>query len=300
MTYQTRHVCIQALIAISMAALIAGCRPATSISVTNCATGTTNEEIFSGGQNRQYRLHVPAGYRSGKPVPLVLGFHGAGSTGAEFEAYSGLSALSDQAGFIAVYPQSLGELTNWDTMPKSQDVPFVRDLIHSLEARCSIDPARIYATGHSRGGGMVNRLACELSDRIAAIGPVSGDYAYSEDCSPSRPVAVVAFHGTDDPTIPYNGFGVPGEIHESYLRIGTPIPNWAAAWGDRDECNSKPVTIFQENQVTGRGWGNCQAGADVVLYTINGGTHNWPGEINAIKMIWDFFVQHPFISAPSP
>ena len=292
--------CLKALIVICLAVLITGCKPASSASSAGCLPGTYDEEIFSGGQSRQYRLHVPSSYQPGKPVPLVLGFHGAGSTGGEFEAYSGLSALANQAGFIAVYPQGLGELTNWDTMPNSQDVPFVRDLIDSLEARCSIDPARIYATGHSRGGGMVNRLGCELSDRIAAIGPVSGDYDYSEDCSPSRPVAVVAFHGTDDPTIPYNGFGVPGEIHESYLRIGTPIPNWAAAWGERNGCSSKPATVFQEGQVTGQAWGDCQAGADVVLYTINGGTHDWPGGINAIKMIWDFFTQHPFVSTPSP
>jgi polyhydroxybutyrate depolymerase len=291
---------VKILTGMLLALLITACRPASSVSSAGCLPGTFDEELTSGTQVRQYRLHIPRSYQSGQPIPLVLGFHGAGSTGAEFESYSGLSTLSDQAGFIAVYPQGLGELTNWDTMHHSQDVPFVRDLIDHLEARCSIEPARIYATGHSRGGGMVNRLACELSDRIAAIGPVSGDYEYSEDCSPSRPVAVVAFHGTGDPTIPYNGFGVPGEIHESYLRIGTPIPNWAAAWGDRDGCNSKPVTIFQENQVTGRGWGDCQAGADVILYTIHGGTHNWPGEVNAIKIIWDFFVQHPFASTPSP
>jgi polyhydroxybutyrate depolymerase len=291
---------MKALIVICLAILIAGCRPAVSISATNCAPGTYNEEIFSDGQSRQYRLHVPSSYQPVKPVPLVLGFHGAGSTGGEFEAYSGLSALANQAGFIAVYPQGLGELTNWDTMPNSQGVPFVRDLLDSLEARCSIDPARIYATGHSRGGGMVNRLGCELSDRIAAIGPVSGDYDYSEDCSPSRPVAVVAFHGTDDPTIPYNGFGLPGQMHESYLRIGTPIPNWAAAWGERNGCSSKPAIIFQEGRVSCQEWRDCQAGADVLLYTVNGGTHDWPGEVNAIKMTWDFFAQHPFVSTPSP
>ena len=205
---------VKTLIAISLAVLIAGCKPPGPVSASGCVPGTTDEQIFSVGQARQYRLHVPPGYRPDNPVPLVLAFHGAGSTGAVFESYSGLSALADQAGYLVVYPQGLGDLSNWDTMPNSRDVHFVRDLLDSLEARCSIDPKRVFATGHSRGGGMADRLGCELSDRLAAIGPISGDYASSADCSPTRPVAVVAFHGTLDPAIPYNGFGLPGEIHE--------------------------------------------------------------------------------------
>ena len=162
-----------------------------------------------------------------------------------------------------------------------------------LAARCKIDPARVYATGHSRGGGMANRLGCDLSDRIAAIGPVSGDYANGEDCSPLHPVAVVAFHGTLDPTIPYNGFGLPGAIHESYTRIGTPIPTWAAAWAARDGCNAAPAQVYQEGQLNGQTWQGCQAGANVLLYTLSGGTHDWPASLEAARLIWDFFAQHP-------
>jgi polyhydroxybutyrate depolymerase len=300
MTLQDRKMWLKVIAGIFLPLLIAGCKPASSMLSSDCATGSYDEEIFSGGQVRQYRLHVPPAYQPGKPVPLLFGFHGAGSSAGQFEGYSGFSALADQAGFIAVYPQGWGKLTNWDTMPGSPDVQLVRDLIDSLEARCSIDPARIYATGHSRGGGMVNRLGCDLSDRIAAIAPASGDYEYGEDCSPFRPVAVVAFHGTNDPTIPYNGFGVPGQMRESYLRIGTPIPTWAATWADRNGCSNKPSIIFQEDQVIGQQWGDCQAGADVILYTVYGGTHEWPGEVNAAQMIWDFFTQHPFVPAASP
>jgi polyhydroxybutyrate depolymerase len=273
--------------------LLTACKFSASSSSSSCNPGTYTETLPSGRQTRQYRLHIPASYRPGKPIPLVLGFHGAGSTGAQFESYSGLSVLADRAGFIAVYPQGLGDITNWDTMPNSQDVPFIRDLLDALAARCSIDPARIYATGHSRGGGMVNRLACELSDRIAAIGPVSGDYAFSDTCTPSRPVPVIAFHGTADPTIPYNGFGIPGQIHESYLRIGTPIPTWAATWAERNGCTTGPAAVFQNDPVSGQAWGNCRAGADVVLYTIQGGTHDWPSAVDTIQMIWDFFSSHP-------
>jgi len=290
---QSGITCLNTLIIIFMAAFISACTPRSSNIVAGCIPGTYEEEIVSAGKTRQYRLHIPASYRPAIPAALVLGFHGAGSTSTEFENYSGFSALADQAGFIAVYPQGLGELSNWDTMPNSQDVPFVRDLLNELEDRCSIDPRRVFASGHSRGGGMTNRLGCDLSDRIAAIAPISGDYEYGESCTPVRPVSVVAFHGTADPTIPYNGFGLPGALHESYTRIGTPIPTWAANWAARNGCNSKPSTVFQQGQVTGQEWSNCQTGADVFLYTVNGGTHNWPTQVNAARMIWDFFVRHP-------
>ena len=281
------------LLPLFLALSLAGCERAASTPVTGCAPGTTDEQLFSGGELRDFRLHVPRSYREGTPLPLVFGFHGAGSTGAEFESYSGFSALADQAGFIAVYPQGLGELSNWDSMPNSRDVAFVRDLLDSLETRCSIDPARVYATGHSRGGGMANRLGCELSDRIAAIGPVSGDYEFGEDCTPARAVAVVAFHGTLDPVIPYNGFGLPGEIHESYNRINTPIPSWAAGWAERDGCSAQSAQVYQQEPVTGQAWTGCQAGAEVLLYTVSGGTHDWPGVVDAARMIWDFFAAHP-------
>ena len=262
-------------------------------SPSGCAPGSYDEELTSGGQTRSYRLHIPAAATEGNALPLLIGFHGAGSTGPQFESYTGFSALGDRLGFIAVYPQGLGDLSNWDSMPNSTDVPFVSDLIDQIESRCGVDPARIYATGHSRGGGMANRLGCELADRIAAIAPVSGDYEFGDTCSPSRPIPVVSFHGTADPILPYNGFGLPGEIHESYLRIGTPIPAWAAAWGDRDGCEPKPEMVFQSGPVMGQGWSGCEGSAEVILYSIEAGTHDWPSAVDATQMIWDFFAKHP-------
>ncbi len=172
-------------------------------------------------------------------------------------------------------------MTNWDTYPNSPDVVFMDDLINSLEARCNIDPARIFASGHSRGGGMVNRLGCDLADRFAAIGPVSGDYENSEDCTPARPIAVIAFHGTADPYIPYNGFGLPGQMRESYTRVGTPITSWAAAWAERNVCDKTFSAIPQSSPVSAQSWQNCSQGSEIRLYTLQGGTHDWPTAIDA-------------------
>jgi polyhydroxybutyrate depolymerase len=292
-SHRFTHLFSIALTLVCSSVIILGCNPSISASDSGCSAGTYDQQISSGGQLRQYRLHIPSGTQPNIPLPLVFGLHGAGSSGPEFENYSGFSVLSNQAGFIVVYPQGLGDLANWDTLPNSTDVSFIRDLLDAIETRCNIDPKRVFASGHSRGGGMANRLGCDLSDRIAAIAPLSGDYENGEYSSPAKPVAVVAFHGTADPTIPYNGFGLPGAIRESYTRIGTPIPTWAANWAERNGCNAKASTVFQQEQVSGQEWTQCQSGADVLLYTITGGTHAWPTQVNAAQMLWGFFTLHP-------
>ncbi len=161
-----------------------------------------------------------------------------------------------------------------------------------MEKELSIDPARIYATGISNGGGMANRLACDMADIVAAIAPVSGAYLSWQDCSPSRPVPVVAFHGTADQIVPYDGLG----------RTMPPIRGWAAAWAGRNDCSTTPTVTLQNGEVMGETWGDCSA--EVVLYTIEGRGHSWPGsglvpgldvatrDIVATDVIWEFFAAH--------
>ena len=124
---------------------------------------------------------------------------------------------------------------------------------------------------------MVHRLACELADRIAAIGPVSGAYPSSGDCSPSRPIPVFAIHGTDDPIVPYSG-----------------IPEWAAAWAQRNGCDPEPLEVVHNVLISEKQWDNCEEGADVVLYTIQELGHEWTHDlINIGETIWEFFELHP-------
>lgn len=290
--------------------LLAACQPATPIpsvspsalpsatpsvvpspTPANCPTGDHAEELTSGGQVRQYLLHIPAAYQPEKPTALVLGFHGMDSSSVEFESYSGFSATANIEGFIVVYPQALGEHPTWNTAagPDNPDIQFVRDLIEELASRCNIDSNRIYASGHSNGGGMVNRLACDLSDRIAAIGPVSGAYEESQDCSPEHPVAILGVHGTEDPFVPYEG-----SPDAEYPLMG--IPQWAAAWVERNGCDSQPANIDPNDLVAGEQWSNCTEQSDVVLYTITGAGHGWPRAFDTAQVIWDFFSQHSLSS----
>ena len=306
--------CLRALALLIV--LCISCQPATAIpspsataspsptppyTTTNCPPGDHTETLTSGGQVRRYRLHVPLTYQPEKPVALVLGFHGAGSNSEQFETYSQFSNVADQEGFLVAYPQALGQHPYWNTARGSSnpDLQFVRDLIDDLESRCNIDPNQVYASGHSNGGGMANRLACDLADRIAAIGTVSGAYQGSEDCSPSRPVAVFAMHDTDDPVVPYNGFQNTGQPPAAYFLIGIPIPQWASAWATRNDCNANPSEVVHTVLISEKRWSDCRAGADVILYSIQGGGHGWPSDlIDVPQLFWDFFVDHPLGNSP--
>jgi polyhydroxybutyrate depolymerase len=246
----------------------------------NCTRGDYFDAIESGGQTRQYLLHVPATHKPDTPAALVLVFHGAGIGAERFVGYSRFSNVADREGFLIVYPQGLNEV--WNPALESRDVKFIRDLIDHLQRRCSVDPNRIYASGHSNGGAMVDRLACDLADRIAAIGTVSGAYQRSAECSTSRPVGVFAIHGTTDTIVPYEG-----------------ISEWASAWAQRNGCDPEPADIPHNVLIREKKWSNCQEGADVILYTVQDLGHDWTHDlIDFGQTIWDFFEQHPLNGHP--
>ncbi len=292
----------------AFAALISGAQPAFAQS-----PGDSEGEIESGGETRTYRLHIPPTYDpDGPPVALVVNLHGFTSTAAQQERYSRMSAKADEAGFVVVHPQGLGTPSRWNMAPETgertgrenPDLVFIRDLVAHLQEELNIDPARVYATGLSNGGGMANRLGCDLSELFAAIAPVAGAYPLADDCDPERPVPVMAFHGADDPIVPYEGIE-----RVSFLPGATlpPIPEWAAGWAARNDCDETPtltVESYEEGDVTIQMWGGCADSADVTLYTIDGIGHVWPGgpavlilgdtgPISATDLMWAFFEAHP-------
>jgi len=254
------------------------------------------ETMVSGGFDRQYRLHVPASYRPETPIPLVLSLHGYNSNAAQQESVSRFSAKADQAGFVAAYPEGLGDPQSWrfgDSAEGQADVDFILTLVRSLQSRLSIDPARVYVSGISNGAEMSYRLMCDAADTFAAAGLVSGGYPPWQDCVPARPVPVVAFHGTADRLLPYEG----------QPPVFLAVHDWAAQWAALNGCAATPAITFSQDDVTGETWSGCRSGADVVLYTVKGKGHSWPGSsmpanittqaISATDVMWEFFAAHP-------
>lgn len=268
------------------------------------------------GLKRSYLVHVPPKYDPSKPSPVVLVFHGAGMNGLLMQGFSGLNGKADDAGFVAVYPNGTGAgpfLTfnsggvEWGLLSKQpDDVAFVRQLLDDLATVVNVDAKRIFATGMSNGGMMCYRLAAELSERIAAIAPVAGTMAVTES-KPKRPVSVLHFHGTEDRLVPYGG---PDQRVPKFLTFKS-VEDTVAAWVKLNGCHQTPLveelpdTVDDGTKVTRKTY-RSDAGPEVVLVTIIGGGHTWPGrklpfeligrstlDIAATDMIWDFFVRHP-------
>jgi polyhydroxybutyrate depolymerase len=273
---------------------------------TSARAGT----IVSSGQTRDYLLYVPKNYDPAKPAPLVITLHTSMSWDSSAMAISQWNSVAEANGFLVVYPEGTGrgpkswEMADSETPSRMPDVLFIADLIDKLEASYNIDKTRIYANGMSNGGGMAFVLSCTLSDRIAAVGMVSAgldpDFNW---CPDHRPVPVIAFHGTGDPVCLYNG-------GYSKLAGGSfpSVPGFMANWSRRNQCAANPIESAFASDVTRLQYRNCADKADVVLYTIKGEGHQWPGgkripvermlgpyssSIDATGQMWAFFQEHP-------
>ncbi len=281
------------------------------------SAGDYTRTVDVDGRTRSYHLHIPKNYDPGKPTPVVLAYHGAMTNGLVMAGFSGLSNKADEAGFIVVYPNGngRGDLTLvWNSGgirdkaadEKLDDVGFTSKLIDDLQTIAHVDPRRIYATGLSNGGMMCYRLAADLSDRIAAIAPVAGTMAIEKN--PKRPVPIIHFHGTVDKLVPYGG---PEGASKNFLPFKS-VDETMRVWCRLDGCPAMPITAELPDladdgtTVTRKTWGPGKDGAEVILYTIEGGGHTWPGrprfveflgkstrDISANDLIWDFFQKHP-------
>jgi len=267
----------------------------------------SNGFIVSSGQKREYFLYVPGSYDRTSPTPLVISMHGAGMWAAAQRETSQWNELAEDERFIVVYPS--GEAGDgprvWNVNHGSglaTDVRFISELIDTLMTSYNIDPTRIYANGLSNGGGMSFVLSCTLSDRIAAVGTVGAAQTLPFSwCKDSTPVPMIAFHGTADPVVSYGG-GKSWVAPMEFPRVTT----WAADWARRNRCDPKPVDSVIAADVIRREYTDCADDAAVVLYTVLGGGHTWPGgkgvpewilgptnrSIDATSEMWAFFREH--------
>jgi len=259
------------------------------VALTFVATGGAAAQDLSQSavideRTRQWLVHLPSGYHAGKSVPLVVAFHGHGSSAANMARLTKLDAVADKLGFIVVYAQGVDR--SWAAgvdSPADQagvdDVAYAGALLDHLEREYSINSARIVFTGFSNGAHLVQWLGCRMAERLHAIVPVSGTLApsFQPECHPSRPLTVVAFHGAADPIDPYAG----GHIHIPDGGAVMPVVATMADWAKWDGCAEKPQTsegpTVGEIRLNRIDWVDCRDGVHVTLYRIEGGGHTWPG-----------------------
>lgn len=282
------------------AAVTPAARPPSGASPSACGTasalaiGVSEQRLTSGGVERRFLVHLPAGYDGRAALPVVFELHGSGGTPEGQLATSRLRALADTERFAIVAPASLGE--RWNVPPdpaKPDDVRFIADALDAVGRLFCVDTRQVFATGFSGGGRMSSQLACDLSGRIAAVAAIGG-VRFPGPCKNARDMPILAFHGTADPTNPYAGGGQP--------YWGTSVESALDGWGSHNGCGARRESHVAPS-VDLLAYGDGGGCADVVLYRIAGFGHAWPGVIypdqkngTANDLLWSFFRAHPLPS----
>ncbi len=269
------------------------------------------DSIPFGGYDRTYLIHLPTGYTGNTDLPLIIAMHGGFGNAYNMQDQSQLSVKADAENFIVVYPEGLeggllgisswnaGWCCGWASNNNIDDVGFIDALLDRLVSDFAIDTNRIYATGISNGGFMAYRLACELSDRIAAIAPVAASMSMTS-CMPQRPVPIISFHSYLDTNVPYGG-GVGSGPSGHY---NSPQDSILNVWSAMNVCSITNDTIINNSQFMHRKWSDCDCGTEIEQYVTQDGGHSWPGGnqtglgdpvsnfVNANDLMCTFFQQY--------
>jgi len=278
-------------------------------------------ELQQNKVDRDYLLYTPESYSPDQPAALVVVLHGGHGNAERVAKQTGFVPIADRNGFLLAFPQAQDE--NWNdgrqvTASKFDDVSYITSVVDDVVARRAIDINRVYVTGISNGGMMTQRLACDATDRFAAFASVVANLPASLEstCRPSQPVKIMMINGNADPLMPYRG----GEIKKGRRsgKGGTVLSTRETAefWAAASRCDSstekselpdkdpRDGTRISKTQFT-----NCADSTAVVLYSIDGGGHAWPGspvkqrflitrltgtmskDISASEVIWNFFAE---------
>ncbi len=253
------------------------------------------------GRERTYVVRVPPEETRQSPMPLVIVLHAGASNAGGVERVTGFTGKGAAEGFVVVYPNGTGPLGDsilaWNGGTccgyaldnDVDDIGFLRVLIDEVMSQYPIDERAVYVTGISNGGMLAYRAACELSNVIAAVGPVAG--ALNVECSPSEPVSVVAFHGATDEYVEYEG-GPPAEAVDLNPRSDASVAESTGFWVEWNDCQAEPER-HTSGSVIVDDYVGCRDGTAVRLYTIAGGGHVWPAKAPvATDEMWQFFSAH--------
>ena len=253
--------------------------------------------------SRPYKFKVPKDYDAKKPTPLVVMLHGLSASGELNELVLHLAPLADSRTFLYAYPDGtknpIGQRF-WNATDgccdffgsKVDDVAYLTAVIDDMASRYNVDAKRIFLVGHSNGGYMAHRVACDRSSKIAGIVSLAGgQWIDSCKCRPTGKVSVLQVHGTADTNVAYGGTALTPSAYQT-----------VAVWANRNPCLG-PLTfggtrLDIEATLAGaetkvEAYSGCAKEGSVELWTIEGGGHipafnaQWPGAI------YDFLMAHP-------
>jgi len=241
-----------------------------------------------GGVARQYVVYIPKSYKGTSSVPLMMVIHGAHNTPGLAESWSQMDAVSEQNGFIIVYPAALdcwkvGTVVLPGCTTADDDVGFLNNVVTEVESHACIDQKRVYVTGISNGSLMSQYMGCHFANTFAAVGGVAGGAGCS---APARPLPIFYVLGTADMTVGWdNGAN-------------------ALAWAKRDNCNTTPVIVYNQGSTLCTVYQGCDQGVEVEFCAVTGMPHCWPDNcyldptnkmfqaFKASPPMWQFFSQY--------
>ncbi|MCC6556775.1 MAG: hypothetical protein IT372_27780 [Polyangiaceae bacterium] len=274
-------------------------------STTTSGAGGAGGQAPIGG-DRPVEVFVPSSYQDGAAAPLVILLHGYGASGALQELYFGLKPLAEARGFLYAHPDGTIDATGkrfWnatdaccDFDPQHvDDSTYLQRVVDDIKARYTVDPRRVFFLGHSNGGFMSYRMACDHADTIAAIASLAGAmWADTSQCDPAEPVAVLQIHGTADATISYDGGEILGHAYAGALQS-------AQDWATFDECGAGPAPgpdldlegSLAGSETTTQAWSGCAPGGGAELWSIVGAEHIPAITADFSPAVIDFLLAHP-------
>ena len=257
--------------------------------VVDTVDSTLHTITIEGMQPRTYFLHVPAAYQPSQSVPLLLAFHGRSTVGKEILRTSQFVAWAAEMNFIvavvngAVYDGAsswnAGNCCTNATTYEENDVLLTSTIIDFVKSNYAVDPSRVWAAGHSNGGMLAYRLACDLSDKITAIAVVTGALM-DPTCSPTKPVSIFHIHGNLDPTILFHGGGK-FETPNIYFSVQD--------MAYRNSCTGDPKET--SNTIEERYTWRCTTGVETQLVNYQEQSHAWVDGYT--EEILRFLFAHP-------
>lgn len=284
--------------------------PPTKASDSPTSATATREQLRVDGRTREYLLHRPAA-PGGRPRPLIIAFHGRGSTASYLREQTRLDEDARARGMLIAYPEGLGKLWGAGTRATERrpdpdlDVRFTKALIDELVRTRRADPQRVYVVGFSNGGSMALRVAAQHPRLLAGAAAVSGELPTGNAVvKPTGPVPLMIIYGADDPVRPLAGMPSPSPAPAGEEPV-TPTMSardsaaaFAAAGGAPASAKTKAEAGYDRTV-----WRLKAPGATVQLLVMHDAGHAWPGSrikppagfgrtstaLNATSTILDFF-----------
>ena len=281
---------------------------ALSAALASCDSSTTDVPI--GGDRPVQLFMTPDAWDGKTPIPLLLVTHGYGVGGLAQALYFNLEPLVNEKQIMLVAPDGLLDNAGkhyWNAVDTccdfdhrgEDDVAYLTGLVDQIAARYPVDLKRVYVIGHSNGGAMALRLACDASSKFTAVFELAGPF-WSDpptQCHPGAPIALRVLQGTADTEVPYDGGSV-GNLGGLFSPGAAAVSSFFAAANGcsaTSDTSAPPLDLEVDlagAETTVSRYTGCQPDGDVELWSMQGGTHLPAFQPNFHEIVWDYFAAH--------